>query len=128
MITKTKSPTPGFVRIIFELPSCLWADHVCLIGEFNGWNPATMPMCQDRDGVWRIELDLPCSRTYQFRYLVDGHWLTDSHADGLASNPYGAHNSVVETTLPIAMLQFDGGKKQENAPFWRKPSHLAQVD
>lgn len=128
MIIKTRSAMPDCVHVIFELPSCLWAEHICLLGEFNNWKPDTMLMQQAHNGVWRIELDLPCGHTYEFRYLVDNHWLTDNHADGLATNRYGAQNSIVDTTLPITLLEFGGGKKPEWAKAWRKAPHLPQVD
>ncbi|MEZ4674755.1 MAG: isoamylase early set domain-containing protein [Caldilineaceae bacterium] len=100
MITKQPSTVPGHTHITFELPSCIWADHIYLTGEFNHWDPRSLPMHQGRDGVWRLEIDLPCGYRYEFRYLVNGSWLTDSHADGLATNPYGTQNSIVDTALP----------------------------
>ena len=60
-------------------------------------------MCQDRDGVWRVTIDLPSGSRCEFRYLIDGQWKTDYHADGFTANAYGSDNSVVEATLPQAM-------------------------
>ena len=117
MMTKRPSAIPDHVCVRFELPSCIWADHVHLIGEFNNWKPGTMPMQQARDGDWFIELDLPCDRTYQFRYLIDGHWLTESHADGAATNAYGTQNSIVDTTITAALLQLEG-KASRVTPLW----------
>ncbi len=99
MIRKTVSPKPHHVRVIFELPACIWADHVFLVGDFNDWNVTATPFVQGRDGVWRAVLDLPEGRTYQFRYLVDGNWQTDFHADGWIQNEYGSQNSLVIATL-----------------------------
>jgi hypothetical protein len=56
-------------------------------------------MRQDRDGVWRAIVDLEPNRRYQFRYLIDGNWQTDYHADGWANNGFGSENSVVDTGL-----------------------------
>lgn len=117
MITKRASAVPGRVQVIFELPSCVWADHIYLTGDFNQWHPQSLPLQQGRDGVWRLAIELPSGHTYEFRYLVDGHWITDSHADGVAINPYGTNNSIVDTTLPVASLQV-GGKKLRSAPLW----------
>lgn len=100
MIHKIPSPKPGHVRVIFELPACLWADRVFLVGDFNDWDTAVTPFVQGRDGVWRAILDLPCGREFQFRYLVDGRWQTDYHADGWVENEFGSQNSIVNTTLP----------------------------
>lgn len=100
MIRKIPSPTPDCVRVIFELPACLWADRIFLVGEFNGWNATVSPFAQGRDGVWRAMADLPAGREYEFRYLVDGSWQSDSHADGWITNEYGSQNSIVNATLP----------------------------
>lgn len=54
-------------------------------------------MRQDRDGVWRATVDLPANRQYCFRYLIDGNWQTDYHADGWSENEYGTENSIVDT-------------------------------
>lgn len=100
MIHKTRSPKAGYVRVIFELPASLWADKIYLVGDFNDWDTAVTPFIQGRDGVWRAVLDLPCGREFQFRYLVDGRWQTDYHADGWVENEYGSQNSIVQAILP----------------------------
>lgn len=100
MIHKLPSSKPGYIRVIFELPACLWADRVFLVGDFNDWDTAVTPFVQGRDGVWRAVLDLPCGREFQFRYLIDGRWQTDYHADGWVENEFGSQNSIVNTTLP----------------------------
>jgi hypothetical protein len=100
VITKTVSPKPDYVRVVFELPASLWADHVALVGDFNHWDPAATPFRQGRDGVWRAVVDLCLGNTYEFRYLIDGRWSTDYHADGAAPNPHGSLNSVVRADPP----------------------------
>ena len=100
MITKLQSTKPEHVRVVFELPSCIWADKVCLTGDFNDWDESSLPLRQGRSGVWRIELDLPAGQRCEFRYLIDGHWQTDYHADGFTINRYGTDNSVVLAELP----------------------------
>lgn len=81
MIHKTHSALPNHVRITFELPAALWAGQVYLVGDFNQWLARATPLVQERDGAWRATLDLPCDSCYEFRYLIDGAWRTDSNAD-----------------------------------------------
>jgi hypothetical protein len=100
MIYKTRSPLPGHVRVVFELPSFVWADRIYLVGDFNGWNEQATPMQQDRDGVWRAAVDLRSGAQVQFRYLIDGQWRTDYHADGYSQNGFGTENSLVRAELP----------------------------
>lgn len=56
-------------------------------------------MRQDRDGVWRATVDLEPNRRYHFRYLIDGNWQSDYHADGWAESGYGSENSIVDTSI-----------------------------
>lgn len=100
MIRKYHSPLPGHVRVVFELPSCLWADKITITGDFNDWDQKITPMRQDRNGIWSATVDLRMGEQYEFRYLIDGQWRTDFHADGYADNEYGTQNSVVVAELP----------------------------
>lgn len=103
MIYKIPSHQPGFARVVFELPSCVWADRICVVGTFNAWDESRAPMAQDRDGVWRAIVELPTGRTYEFRYVIDGRWQTDYHADGFTDNEHGSHNSIVDLSLVMVV-------------------------
>ena len=107
MIHKIQSPIPNHVRIVFELPASVWADRIMVVGDFNHWNPTAMPMQQDRDGVWRAELDLPHGSRCEFRYLIDDHWKTDYQADNFVTNTYGTENSVVHALLPVEAFRLE---------------------
>ena len=100
MIHKTRSRLPNHVQVVFELPACVWADKIFLSGEFNDWHKSDLPMRQERDGVWRVAIDLPAGKQFAFRYIVDGHWQTDYHADGCRVNKYGSEDSLVITEMP----------------------------
>jgi len=133
MIRKIHSPKADCVRVIFELPACIWADRIFLVGDFNDWNTTSSPFIQGRDGVWQAVVDLPAGREYAFRYLVDGVWQTDFHADGWAINEYGSQNSIVSATLPPEALPFVGGTSllreavREAGHISRNPSVLHPV-
>lgn len=99
MIHKTKSTVPGHVRIVFELPSSVWAHRISVLGEFNNWKEQADLLTQDRDGQWRTALDLPADREYEFCYLVDGQKLIDVRADGLSQGKFSDQKSIVVTTL-----------------------------
>jgi 1,4-alpha-glucan branching enzyme len=100
VIRKHHSPLSGHVRVVFELPSCIWADRIYLVGDFNDWQANDIFLQQARSGVWQAALDLPLGKSYQFRYVIDGQWRTDSHADGLSDNSFGSQNSIVVAELP----------------------------
>lgn len=100
MIHKQRSAIPGHVQVIFELPASVWADKIFLTGDFNQWSPCNIPLHQKHDGVWRVSLDLPLGQRYEFRYVIDGHWSSEFHADGHIATPSGGQNSFVDTILP----------------------------
>ena len=73
MIYKIPTSQPGLVCVVFELPSCVWADRIVVSGTFNNWDERAVTMQQDRDGVWRARLELPMgqrSRRTSFRRTV----------------------------------------------------------
>lgn len=104
MVRKEPSPHVGCVRVTFEIPASLWADRINLVGDFNNWDPCASPFQRMRNGVWRVTLDLPAWQRYEFRYLIDGRWSTDFHADGCAKSKFQSLNSFVETILPLKSL------------------------
>jgi 1,4-alpha-glucan branching enzyme len=70
------------------------AQHVSLLGDFNGWNEETHPLKKDKSGRWKAEIKLEPGE-YQFLYRVDhSHWQADDHAPTKPNN-FGTENSVV---------------------------------
>ena len=90
---------PATVRVTFELPSCTWACRIFVCGDFNEWSKEATPMRQERDGVWRAIVELPYGKKFCFRYLIDGNWQTDYHADGWSDSGYGSENSIIDTSI-----------------------------
>ena len=84
-------------RVTFILPNSTWADTIYLVGDFNEWNYSSHPFQRGEEGTWTLTLDLEIGRCYQFRYLRDGEWISDSQADGFVGNPHGSDNSLVVT-------------------------------
>jgi 1,4-alpha-glucan branching enzyme len=126
VIRKYRSPVPGHVRVVFELPSCVWADRISVTGDFNDWGQTAHPLVQNRQGVWQVAVDLPIGHSYQFRYVIDGQWRTDSHADGFADNTYGSQNSVVTAELPESeFLVETTALVRDSGP--QRPFHTATV-
>jgi hypothetical protein len=123
MIRKYCSPIPGHVRVVFELPSCVWADRISLTGDFNEWRENDIMLQQTRSGVWQATVDLPLGGRYQFRYVVDGQWRTDSHADGTLDNNFGSQNSVViATMIENEQVQEAAGLIRESRPLRPYPT------
>ena len=71
------------------------AKHVFLCGEFNGWASDATPMKRDDGGNWEATVALPPGR-YEYKFIVDGHWIPDPQARESAWNYHGTLNSVVQ--------------------------------
>lgn len=52
------------------------AEQVYVAGEFNSWNTTTLPMDQNRDGVWYCDARVPVG-DYGYKFVVDGEWMLD---------------------------------------------------
>ena len=67
--------------------------RVTLVGDFNAWDEAAMPMNEAGDGWWtaRVHFD---PGDYRFRYLADGQWFSDYAAFGLEFTRTGC-NSIL---------------------------------
>ena len=70
------------------------AADVCIAGSFNQWQPQATPMVSLGNGKWSKELTLPAGR-YEYRFVVDGAWITDPNARETAPNPFGTANSIL---------------------------------
>lgn len=70
------------------------AQAVCLMGEFNRWNPRSHPMTRLPDGGWRIEVPLSHGH-HQYLFVVDGQPTLDPRAQGVARNQHGERVSLI---------------------------------
>lgn len=84
-------------RVWFYLPADVDAQDVNLVGDFNDWDKAAMPMKQKKDGTFYTAITLETGKDYQFRYLVNHQeWENDWDADAYVQNDLGTENSVVK--------------------------------
>ena len=69
--------------------------RVQIAGDFNGWNPEVLNYTDDHGNpAWEKFFSLP-SGTYQYKYLVDGQWITDPGNKETIDDSLGGANSVV---------------------------------
>ena len=85
MIHKRRSTRPGCICVTFELPDSLWANQVYLTGDLVDTPLSKVPMRQERDGAWRLTLDLPIGTQYKYRYQIDQRWYTEWNAETITS-------------------------------------------
>lgn len=86
-------------KVTFILPkeAAESAQKVHIVGDFNGWKKRSTPLKKLKTGTFKITIDLPLGREYQYRYLLDNKtWENDWDADKYVPSPYGdSENSVV---------------------------------
>jgi len=68
------------------------ARRVCIAGSFNDWQAAEM--IRLGGDKWAIDLALPPG-SYEYRLVVDGHWMADPNATHTVPNPFGEPNSLL---------------------------------
>ena len=92
---KPKLTIPGEPTEVVHLEFCApGANDVSLVGSFNGWDAAALPMKKVGDSTWAVDLELKRGR-HEYRFVVDGHWMEDPNASEQTDNPYGSKNSVL---------------------------------
>lgn len=68
------------------------ARRVMLAGDFNGWIPAEM--LKSKSGLYSTEVALS-SGPHQYKFVVDGKWISDPDQNNRVTNSFGTINSVV---------------------------------
>jgi hypothetical protein len=69
------------------------AKKVFLAGDFNGWNPASLPMIREGD-TWTFNLFLAPGK-HRYKFIVDGEWIKDPANKLWEENEYETGNSIV---------------------------------
>lgn len=87
-------------KVTFRLPKELakGAETACLVGDFNDWDQTAEPMKRLKDGSFKVTINLPRHKEYQFRYLLDDKvWQNDNAADHYIPSGVGdGENAVAE--------------------------------
>lgn len=71
------------------------AQSAHLVGDFKGWIPNSATMKNGRDGLWSLVVPLKPGR-YQYRFVIDGEWVTDPSNPAVEIDPLGRPTSVIE--------------------------------
>ncbi|MFH1199393.1 MAG: isoamylase early set domain-containing protein [Candidatus Omnitrophota bacterium] len=71
------------------------AKKVSLAGNFNGWDTKSLTAKKDAKGNWTVKLDLKPGQ-YEYKFMVDGSWLTDPHCSSYTNNSFGTQNCLLE--------------------------------
>ncbi len=70
------------------------AEQVVLSGTFNKWNERLFKMKKTQNG-WYLTLQLKPG-TYEYKFIIDGMWISDESNPNKKKNEFDQYNSVVE--------------------------------
>jgi len=89
----------------FSLKGYPNAKKVILAGTFNKWDERLFEMTKTEDG-WRLILQLK-PEVHQYKFIVDGHWITDPSNPNKIQNEYGGYNSIKEVRTEVEFYLYD---------------------
>ena len=70
------------------------AAKIFLAGDFNSWDPTSIPMKKDPNGSFSVKKQLETNKEYQFRYCVDGsYWINDWKADKYVRSEFASDDN-----------------------------------
>lgn len=87
---KAQRPVEKPVEFILNQPQ---ARAAAVVGSFNDWDVSRTPMSLETAGCWKATVWLPAGR-YEYRFVVDGRWISDPNAKEHVQNTFGSTNSV----------------------------------
>jgi 1,4-alpha-glucan branching enzyme len=80
-------------NVTFSLKGKNKAQKVILSGSFNHWNEQALRMVKDEEG-WKLTLQMPPG-IYEYKYIVDGEWMTDPANPFAVQNQHYTYNSIL---------------------------------
>jgi 1,4-alpha-glucan branching enzyme len=84
-------PVEKPVEFILHQPQ---ARSVAVAGTFNDWDVSRTPLRLSSQGTWKAKVWLPAGR-YEYKFVVDDHWISDPGARESVQNTFGSTNSVL---------------------------------
>ena len=79
------------IEFVLQMPQ---AQSACVAGTFNNWDSKKTPMRKAGSTGWKASVPLTPGR-YEYRFVVDGQWISDPSARESVKNQFGSTNSIV---------------------------------
>ncbi len=80
--------------VLFSLESPQAAD-VRVVGHFNEWKiEKSLPLIRHENGMWKKSCYLAPGK-YEYKFVVDGKWITDPGNNHSVVNEFGSENSLL---------------------------------
>ena len=92
-------------NVSFRLKGYEDAKNVIVTGSFNRWNEEDFKMQKVENG-WELTLEIRPG-AYEYKFIVDGHWMEDSSNPSKVENEFGGHNSYINIGKYVTFLLKD---------------------
>ncbi len=94
-IKKQFVKTKPVCKVTFSVASKA-AQNVAVVGDFNNWDQKAGALSQLKNGTFKGVFELEKDASYEFKYVVDGSFVSEPEADSQRWNEYaGSENSVL---------------------------------
>ena len=90
-VEEQSTPIQGQRQFEFAAPK---AKQVCLVGDFNYWDPMQGLMKKGLDGIWKTTLILKPG-SYEYLFLVDGIWCQNANNMRNEADCFWIENCIV---------------------------------
>nr|WP_321234099.1 hypothetical protein [uncultured Psychroserpens sp.] len=78
------------------------AKHIIVAGSFNRWNEEDFEMYKIENG-WELKLNIKPGE-YEYRFIVDGHWMEDPSNPSKVINEFGEYNSYINVGKYVTFI------------------------
>lgn len=96
MIKKQPVKNSNDVKVTFVLDGTNANLPASVVGDFNNWNPADLPLKKRSNGTYSANATLAAGQNHRFRYVSDaGVWFNDDAADAYEAGEAGEDNCIV---------------------------------
>lgn len=98
-------------NVKFKLKGHKHAKKVILSGTFNRWDESNFKMKPTEYG-WEVTLQLQPDE-YQYKFIVDGHWIEDPNNPSKVKNEFNGYNSVIniQKQITFRLCDYDDAKR-----------------
>jgi hypothetical protein len=86
-------------NVNFTLEGFHEAEKVIIAGSFNNWNEEAFQMQKTEFG-WQLKLQVKPGE-YQYKFIVDGNWITDPDNPHQVRNEFDGFNSVMNVKTAV---------------------------
>jgi hypothetical protein len=89
-------------NVSFRLRGHENAKKIIVSGSFNRWDEHDLEMYKIKNG-WELKLDVKPGE-YEYKFIVDGHWIEDPSNPSKVMNEFGEYNSLINVGKYVTFI------------------------